>query len=206
MRQDTSTADLHFTVALPSRFELRLFRYRTPVSWQTDGLAGRGRVLRCRVGVGSIGQSSRDMASPSYVAVEGISLRARWGDVETSGRREGVIDGAVRTRAGQSLGGVGQRPTWRVCWQDGPTREALMTGRPRWAGTGWVRRGRRGPAVRPRRFRRGGRVGVAGAGEPGVAELLRRVGHGDIAEMGSAARPGRPHPSRRPTRWSRVWT
>ena len=111
-----------------------------------------------------------------------------------------------------------ERPTWRVSWQDGPTREALMrrasalgayrVGRPltfeelRFARSNsavaialaWLARGSaRSPAA--------ARAAVAEVEafcadtgyperrfDPGTlaaSELLRRVSHGDIAEMGS---------------------
>jgi hypothetical protein len=110
-----------------------------------------------------------------------------------------------------------ERPTWRVSWQDGPTREALMSraaalaryrvGAPlpfedlRFArgdsavavALAWLARGSPGsPAA--------ARAGIAeveafcadtgypqtrfDAGALAAAELLRRLGHGDIAEMG----------------------
>jgi hypothetical protein len=111
-----------------------------------------------------------------------------------------------------------ERPAWRVSWQDGPTREALMG---RAAALGRYRVGAplpfqelrfaRGSSTVASRWRgwRGGspespaaaRSAVAEVEafcadtgypqtrfEPGTvaaAELLRRVGHGDIAEMGA---------------------
>jgi len=62
-----------------------------------------------------------------------------------------------------------ERPTWRVSWQDGPTREALMS---RAAALGEYRVGAPLPfedlRFRPQQFRDGSRGGVVGAGEPGV--------------------------------------
>jgi len=111
-----------------------------------------------------------------------------------------------------------ERPTWRVSWQDGPTREALMS---RAAALGRYRVGAPLPyedlrfarsncavAVALAWFARGSPESLAAARRrlprwrpsartpatrrPGsmlpplaAAELLRRVGHGDIAEMGA---------------------
>ena len=111
-----------------------------------------------------------------------------------------------------------ERPTWRVSWQDGPTREALMG---RAAALGVYRVGAPLP-FEDLRFARsnsavaialawlargspespaGVREGIAeveafcadtgypqtrfGVGALAAADLLRRVGHGDIAEMSS---------------------
>ena len=111
-----------------------------------------------------------------------------------------------------------ERPTWRVSWQDGPTREALMG---RAAALAGYRVGAPLPFEELRFARGSSAVAVAlawlAAGEPGVAgrcqgggrrgggvlcghglpadpffdagdlvaaEVVRRVGHGDIAEMG----------------------
>ncbi|HEY5115832.1 MAG TPA: hypothetical protein VIJ00_09940 [Nakamurella sp.] len=111
-----------------------------------------------------------------------------------------------------------ERPTWRVSWQDGPTREALMG---RAAALGGYRvgaplpfedlpfaRSNSGVAVALAWLARGSpespaaaRAAIAeveafcadtgypqtrfDAGTLAAAELLRRVGHGDIAEMGA---------------------
>jgi hypothetical protein len=107
-----------------------------------------------------------------------------------------------------------ERPTWRVSWQDGPTREALMG---RAAALGEYRVGAPLPFEDLRFARSDSAVAVALAwlargspespaavpeveafcadtGYPQVrfdaatvaaAELLRRVGHGDTAEMGA---------------------
>jgi hypothetical protein len=111
-----------------------------------------------------------------------------------------------------------ERPTWRVCWQDGPTREALMG---RAAALGRYRVGAPLPFEDLRFARSNSAVAVAlawlargspespaaaraavaevqafcadtgypqtrfDAGTLAAAELLRRVSHGDIAEMGS---------------------
>ena len=111
-----------------------------------------------------------------------------------------------------------ERPTWRVSWQDGPTREALMG---RAAALGGYRVGAPLPFADLRFARSNSAVAVAvawlargspesptaaraaiaeveafcadtgyprtrfDAGARAAAELLRRVGHGDIAEMGS---------------------
>jgi hypothetical protein len=111
-----------------------------------------------------------------------------------------------------------ERPTWRVSWQDGPTREALMG---RAAALGGYRVGAplrfedllfarsnsavaialawlaRGSATSPAAARAATpdvEAFCADTGYPqtrfdagalAAAELLRRVGHGDIAEMGS---------------------
>ena len=111
-----------------------------------------------------------------------------------------------------------ERPTWRVSWQDGPTREALMG---RAAALGKYRVGAPLPFEDLRFARSHSAVAVAlawlargsaespaaaraavaaveafcadtgyprtrfDAGALAAAELLRRVGHGDIAEMGS---------------------
>ena len=110
-----------------------------------------------------------------------------------------------------------ERPTWRVSWQDGPTREALMR---RAAALGGYRVGRPLPFEELRFARSNSAVAIAlawlargsaqspaaaraavaeveafcadtgypqsrfDAGALAAAELLRRVGHGDIAEMG----------------------
>ena len=110
-----------------------------------------------------------------------------------------------------------ERPTWRVSWQDGPTREALMG---RAAALGGYRVGAPLPFEELRFARCDSAVAVAlawlargsaespaaaraaipeveafcadtgyprtrfDAGALAAAELLRRVGHGDIAEMG----------------------
>ena len=111
-----------------------------------------------------------------------------------------------------------ERPTWRVSWQDGPTREALMG---RAAALGEYRVGAPLPFEDLRFARSNSAVAIALAwlarGSPespaaaraaiaeveafcadtgypqtrfdaahlAAAELLRRVGHGDIAEMGA---------------------
>ncbi|HEY5148681.1 MAG TPA: hypothetical protein VIJ23_02445, partial [Mycobacterium sp.] len=107
-----------------------------------------------------------------------------------------------------------ERPTWRVVWQDGPTREVLMG---RAAALGAYRVGAPLPFEDLRFARSNSAVAIAvawlargsaksGAAVPEVeafcadtgypqtrfdadalaaAELLRRVGHGDIAEMGA---------------------
>jgi hypothetical protein len=111
-----------------------------------------------------------------------------------------------------------ERPTWRVSWQDGPTREALVG---RAAGLGEYRVGAPLPFEDLRFARSHSAVAVAvawlargspespaaaraaiaeveafcadtgypqtrfDAGTRAAAELLRRVGHGDIAEMGA---------------------
>jgi hypothetical protein len=111
-----------------------------------------------------------------------------------------------------------ERPTWRVSWQDGPTREALMG---RAAALGGYRVGAPLPSEDLRFARRNSGLAVAvawlsrgspespaaaraaiaeveafcadtgypqtrfDAGALASAELLRRVGHGDIAEMGA---------------------
>jgi hypothetical protein len=111
-----------------------------------------------------------------------------------------------------------ERPTWRVSWQDGPTREALMG---RAAALGRYRVGAPLPFEDLRFARSSSAVAVAlawlargsakspaaaraaiaeveafcadtgypqtrfDAGTLAAAELLRRVGHGDIAEMGA---------------------
>jgi len=111
-----------------------------------------------------------------------------------------------------------QRPSWRVSWQDGPTREALMG---RAAALGKYRVGAPLPFEDLRFARSSSAVAIALAwlarGSPqsptgasaaiaevevfcadtgypqtrfdadalAAAELLRRVGHGDIAEMGA---------------------
>src|SRR5664279_294223 len=98
-----------------------------------------------------------------------ISLRTGGSEDETIGRCEDVVDGAVRTRAGQGLGGVGASDVAR-----------LLAGRPDPGGTdesggragsvpGGCAATVRGPAVRPQQLRCGGRVGVVCAGEPGDA-------------------------------------
>ena len=110
-----------------------------------------------------------------------------------------------------------ERPTWRVSWQDGPTREALMR---RAAALGGYRVGAPLPFEELRFARSNSAVAVAlawlargsaespaaaraavaeveavcaetgyprtcfDAGALAAAELLRRVSHGDIAEMG----------------------
>jgi hypothetical protein len=107
-----------------------------------------------------------------------------------------------------------ERPTWRVYWQDGPTREALMG---RADALGGYRVGAPLPFEDLRFARSNSGVAIAlawlargspesptaviaeveafcadtgypqarfDAGAPAAAELLRRVGHGDIAEMG----------------------
>jgi len=111
-----------------------------------------------------------------------------------------------------------ERPTWRVSWQDGPTREALMS---RAAALGEYRVGAPLPFKDLRFARSNSAVAIAlawlargspesptaaraaiaeveascadtgypqtrfDAGVLAAAELLRRVGHGDIAEMGA---------------------
>jgi hypothetical protein len=111
-----------------------------------------------------------------------------------------------------------ERPTWRVYWQDGPTREALMV---RAAALGEYRVGAPLPFEELRFARSSSAVAIAlawlergspespaaaraaiaevealctdmgypqtrfDAGTVAAAELLRRVSHGDIAEMGS---------------------
>ena len=111
-----------------------------------------------------------------------------------------------------------ERPSWRVSWQDGPTREALMG---RAAALGGYRVGAPLPFEDLRFARSNSAVAVAlawlargspespaaaraaiaeveafcadtgypqtrfDAGALAAAELLRRVGHGDIAEMGA---------------------
>ena len=111
-----------------------------------------------------------------------------------------------------------ERPAWRVSWQDGPTREALMA---RAAALGAYRVGAPLPFGDLRFARSDSAVAVAlawlargspespaaawaavaeveavcadtgyprtrfDAGALAAAELLRRVGHGDIAEMGA---------------------
>jgi len=116
-----------------------------------------------------------------------------------------------------------ERPTWRVSWQDGPTREVLMA---RAAALGGYRVGAPLPFEELRFARSNSAVAGAlawlargsakspaaaraaipeveafcsntgyprtrfDAGALAAAELLRRVGHGDVAEMGSLlARP-----------------
>jgi hypothetical protein len=110
-----------------------------------------------------------------------------------------------------------ERPTWRVSWQDGPTREALMG---RAAALGRYRVGAPLPFEDLRFARSSSAVAIAlawlargspespaaaraaiakveafcadtgyprirfDAGTVAAAELLRRVSHGDIAEMG----------------------
>ena len=111
-----------------------------------------------------------------------------------------------------------ERPTWRVSWQDGPTREALMG---RAAALGRYRVGAPLPFEDLRFARSDSALAVAlawlargspdspaaaraaigdveafcadtgypqtrfDAGALAAAELLRRLGHGDIAEMGA---------------------
>jgi hypothetical protein len=108
-----------------------------------------------------------------------------------------------------------ERPSWRVSWQDGPTREVLMG---RAAALGKYRVGAPLPFEDLRFARSNSGVAVAfawlargspesptaaiaeveafcedtgypqarfDAGALAAAELLRRVGHGDIAEMGA---------------------
>lgn len=111
-----------------------------------------------------------------------------------------------------------ERPTWRVSWQDGPTREALMS---RAAALGEYRVGAPLPFKDLRFARSNSAVAIAmawlargspespsaaraaiaeveafctdtgypqtrfDAGGQAAAELLRRLGHGDIAEMGA---------------------
>jgi hypothetical protein len=125
---------------------------------------------------------------------------------------------AVRARAGQGLGVEWERPRWRVSWQDGPTREALMG---REAALGGYRVGAPLPFEELRFARSNSAVAVAlawlargspespaaaraaigeveafcvdtgypqtrfDAGTLPAAELLRRLGDGDIAEMGA---------------------
>src|SRR5664279_3080749 len=111
-----------------------------------------------------------------------------------------------------------ERPSWRVSWQDGPTREALM-GRAAALGTyrvgaplpfedlrfarsssalalavAWLARGSPGSPATARAAVADVEAFCADTGYPqarfdagtlAAAELLRRVGHGDIAEMGA---------------------
>jgi hypothetical protein len=111
-----------------------------------------------------------------------------------------------------------ERPTWRVSWQDGPTREALMgraaalgkyrVGAPlpfedlRFARSNsavaialaWLARGSPESPAQARAAIAEVEAFCADTGYPqtrfdvgtlAAAELLRRVGHGDIAEMGA---------------------
>ena len=130
----------------------------------------------------------------------GISLR---GEVrmKRSESAKAVVDGAVRTRAGQNLrwSGSGRRGV-----RPGRTarpREALIAGQPRWASTGWVRRCRSRSCGPPAATPRSNSVGLVGAGESGVAcsspgvdrrgqSLLR--GHGLPADPGPMRAPTRP--------------
>jgi len=110
-----------------------------------------------------------------------------------------------------------ERPTWRVSWQDGPTREALMgraaalgeyrVGTPLPFEDLWFARNNSAVAVAVAWLARGSpespaaaRAAIAeveafcadtgypqtcvDAGNLAAAELLRRVSHGDVAEMG----------------------
>ena len=110
-----------------------------------------------------------------------------------------------------------ERPTWRVSWQDGPTREALMgratalggyrVGAPLPFEDLWFARNNSAVAVAVAWLARGSpespaaaRAAIAeveafcadtgypqtrfDAGGLAAAELLRRVSHGDVAEMG----------------------
>ena len=116
-----------------------------------------------------------------------------------------------------------ERPAWRVSWQDGPTREALMgraaalsgyrVGAPlpfedlRFARSNsgaavafaWLARGSPDSPAAARAAIGDVEALCADTGYPqarfdagalAAAELLRRVGHGDTAEMGCAAGPG----------------
>jgi len=111
-----------------------------------------------------------------------------------------------------------ERPTWRVSWQDGPTREALMgraaaldqyrVGAPlrfedlRFARSNsgvaialaWLARGSPETSAAARASIAEVEASCTDTGYPQIrcdaaalaaAELLRRVGHGDIAEMGA---------------------
>jgi len=122
-----------------------------------------------------------------------------------------------------------ERPTWRVSWQDGPTREALMVraaalgeyrvGAPlrfedlRFARSNsavaialaWLARGSPETSAAAREAIPQVEAFCTDAGYPqtrfdaatlAAAELLRRVSHGDIAEMGALlAQAGPPVPS-----------
>ena len=120
---------------------------------------------------------------------------------------------------------VWERPTWRVSWLDGPTREALMgraaalgryrVGAPlpfedlRFARShtgvavalAWLARGSPESPATARAAIAEVEASCAGTGYPqtrfdagvlAAAELLRRVGHGDIAVMGALLARGVP--------------
>jgi hypothetical protein len=63
-------------------------------------------VPQCRVG-GTDPTVSRYGFARRYVTAEVSFVTVEWGEGETSGRRQDKVEGAVRARAGQRLGGVG---------------------------------------------------------------------------------------------------
>ena len=104
-----------------------------------------------------------------------ISLRAKSAD-EAIGRRESVVDGAVRARAGQGRSGVGASYVAGVLAGRPDPGGVDEPGCPRWAGTRWVRRCRSricgSPAAVPRwrGWREGARKSPAAA-RAAVAEV-----------------------------------